>query len=64
MRRTGIVILTTDAQVIANLVRIGCAATAAMPSDGAVGEMRRRRALEIGGRFLDELDPIDDEEVA
>ena len=64
MNRTGIVVVTDDAQVIADLVRVGCAATAAMSSGGAVNEMRRLRALRIGREFLDELDPTNDTEGA
>ena len=64
MNRTGIVVITEDAQVIADLVRVGCAATAAMSSGGAVDEMRRMRALRIGSAFLDDLDPINDLEGA
>lgn len=60
----GGVVLTDDAEVIAHLVRVGCAATAAMPSEGAVHEMHRMRALRIGRQFLDELDPHDDSEGA
>ena len=55
MRHEGVVVLTADAAVIADLVRLGCAAVSAFPSDDAVGEMRRRRRLEIGIRFLEEL---------
>jgi ABC-type transporter Mla maintaining outer membrane lipid asymmetry permease subunit MlaE len=62
VNRTGIVVLTEDAPVIAALVRVGCAATAAMGAAGAVEQMRKNRALRIGRAFLDELDP--DEETA
>lgn len=60
MRQEGVVVLTTDAKVIGDLVRLGCAAVSAFPSDGAVGEMRRRRRLEIGTRFLEELGALDE----
>lgn len=60
MNRTGIVIVTDDAEIITQLVRVGCAAINAMPSRGAIDEMRRRRMLRIGRQFLDDLDPDDD----
>lgn len=62
MRREAVVVMTDDAEVIASLVRVGCAAIAASPvswSD-AVGQMRRDRMLRIGRAFLDEVDPQED----
>lgn len=62
MRREAVVVVTEDAEVIASLVRIGCAATAAspIPATAAVEQMRRNRMLKIGSAFLDELDPHQD----
>lgn len=59
MNRDAVVVLTDDAQVLAALVRVGCAATAAAPlaTTDAVGQMRRARMLSIGHAFLDEVDP-------
>lgn len=61
MRREAVVVVTEDAEVIASLVRIGCAATAAFPfaPTNALGQVRRNRMLKIGSAFLDELDPQD-----
>lgn len=63
MKRDAVVILTDDAEVIADLVRVGCAAIAALPirSTDAVGQMRRDRRLRIGAAFLDELQPENEE---
>ena len=57
-------IVTEDAAVISALLRVGCAATAAMDVTGAVDQMRKDRALRIGRTFLDELDPHTDEEAS
>ena len=63
MTREAIVVWTEDASVLADLVRIGCAAIAAdsIPATAAVDEMRRRRILRVGAAFLDEIDPYEDE---
>ena len=62
MRRTGVVVVTDDVEVIASLIRVGCAAIQASPisaTDG-VGMMRRQRLLKIGSAFLAELE-LDEE---
>jgi hypothetical protein len=62
VNRDALVVLVDDADAVAALVRIGCAATAASPlaSTDGVGLMRRQRLLRIGQAFLDEIDPEDD----
>ena len=59
MTRDAVVVLTDDAAVIADLVRIGAAATAArsIPATDAVEQMLRARSLKIAQAFLDELEP-------
>lgn len=62
MTRTAVVVLVDDADVLVELVRIGCAAVAAqsIATTDAVRSMRRARTLRVGAQFIDELDPTDD----
>ncbi len=57
-----VVVSLDDAPAIASLVRMGCAAYAALPipATAAVDQMRRERALQIGRAFLDTVDPHDE----
>ena len=59
--RVAVVVVTEDADVIADLIRVGMAALAAFPvaSTDAVAGMRRDRVLGIGAAFVAEIDPED-----